>query len=566
MQSDNERPLANDDGTKPAQPSPEGGSTLSRRRLITAGGQGMALLGAGSLLAACGGSNGVGGTGPAGAGAASGGGKPVKGGKLTVGMISGGSAETLNPGLSITWTDILRNFQLYDFLFQPAPGKQFPELEPRLATAAEPNHDASSWVFKLRPGVTWHDGKPFTADDVLWSVQSWSKPTNYANYFLTQFIDFKLVRKHDKLTVEIPLVRPAAEFPSMLTIYNMAMIQNGATPASFGTNPIGTGPFKFVSFNPGSQSVFVRNADFWEGNGKPYVDELIVNSTFQDETSRYNALLGGQIDVSAAFPATYARQQQSSQQVNVLNSPSGQGYSITMRINKPPWTDQRVVEAMKLICDRQALIDATLPGFAQVGNDLYGRFTDYYADDLLAEHDVEKAKSLLKAARQENLTVSLTTSNASPGFVEAATLYSQQAAEAGVTINVEQVSVSTYYTTSGGYLSRPFGEGNTSTWPSQTGAMAGFFLPGAAYEESGWTQQPGGGNQKLIGQAIGELDPGKAKELWHEVQSELFKKDGHLLWSYFDFVDAAQKSVSGLSAGINNPLNNFRLKDAWKTS
>jgi peptide/nickel transport system substrate-binding protein len=542
------------------------GSGLTRRQLMTYGGQGLALLGAGSLLAACGSTSGSS-TGGTATGATSlAGGKPVRGGKLIVGAITGGASETLNPGAAGLWCDMLRINQLYDYLFLPGPGNEFNVLEPRLATAAEPNKDATVWTLKLRDGVSWHDGKPFTADDVLWTLGSWSKSSNYGHAFVVAFIDFKRVRKIDKLTVEIPLIRPSAEFPTLLSNINACVIQNGATPATLGKNPVGTGPFKFVSFKPGSQSVFVRNPDYWEGNGKPYIDELVINSSFQEENSRYNALLGGEIDVSIAFPANYARQQQSSQQVNLISSPSGQAYSITMRITNKPFTDQRVVEAMKLLTDRQALIDGVLPGYAQAGNDLVGRFAPYFANDLKAEYDVEKAKSLLKAAGQENMQVTLQTSNASPGFVESATLFSQQAAAAGVKVNVEQLSPAIYFTEAGGYGSRTLGQGNPSSYPSMTTVAAGYFLPGAAYEVSGWTKQPGGGDQKLLSQAIAQQDPTKAKELWHEFQTELFKKDGHLIWAYFDFIDAAQKNVEGLSAGIANPLNNFRVLDAWLTS
>jgi peptide/nickel transport system substrate-binding protein len=539
------------------------GSQLTRRQMMTYGAQGAALLGAGSLLAACGGSSGAGGTG--GGSTATGGGKPVRGGKLNVGMITAGTSETMNPGLAVTYVDYVRVYNLFDFLLMPGPGKELQNLEPRLATAAEPNADATSWTFKLRKGVTWHDGKPFTADDVLWTIKSWESEGNYGHSFTKQFIDTKRVKKHDQYTVEVPMLRPAAEFPTILSLVNLAVIQNGSTPADLAKHPIGTGPFKFVSFKPGSQSIFARNDDYWEGQG-PYVDEVIVNSGFQDETSRYNALLGGEIDVAPVFPANYARQQQSSQQVNLLNSPSGQGYAFSMRLNKPPFNDPRVVEAMKLLCDRQALIDGVLPGYADVGNDLMGRYTNYFAEDLKSEYDVEKAKSLLKAAGQENFTVTLPTSAATPGFVEAATLYAQQAAKAGVTINVEQTSAATYYTPAGGYLSRPFGQTNYSTMGSLTALCAQTYLPGAAFEETGWSELPGGGNLKLIEAAMAELDSNKAGELWHQVQTEWFKKGGQIWWSYPNYVDAANKNVAGLSAGVFLPLNNFRLQDAWLTS
>lgn len=540
------------------------GSGLTRRQLMTYGGQGLALIGAGSLLAACGSSSG--GAGTAGSTTSAAGVKPVKGGKLNVGMITGGTAETLNPGLATVYPDQLRIAQLYDFLVQPGPGDEFHKLEPRLATSVESNKDATAWTFKLREGVTWHDGKPFTADDVVWTVKSWSDPSNYAGAYTSPFIDFKKVRKLDKYTVEIGMIGPAAQFPTILGLWTQAIIQNGATPADLARKPVGTGPFKFVSFKPGSQSVFVRNENYWEGEGKPYVDEVIVNSSFQDETSRYNALIGGQIDVSPLIPANYARQQQSSQQVNILDSPSGQGYSFSMRVDKGPFADVRVRQAMKLLCDRNALIEGVFPGFAQPGNDLMGRFTQYFGSDFKAEYDVEKAKALLKEAGQENFSVTLPTSNAGPGMLESATLLAQQAEAAGVKINVQQESPATYFTEAGGYLSRPFGQVYCNTWQSMSVVAANYYTTGAAYPETGWPDQSGGGNQAMIKKAMGELDPTKAQELWHELQTEWFENDGLLVWCFLNNTDGVAKKVEGLSAGIANPLNNWRLLDGWLTS
>jgi peptide/nickel transport system substrate-binding protein len=547
----------------------EGGksSNFTRRQLVTYGGQGLALVGAGGLLAACGSSSSTAGGGSVAAKTSiESSGKPVKGGKITVGMITGGSAETLNPGVAAAYVDQLRIAQLYDFLFLPGPGNEFHVLEPRLATSAEANKDATVWTIKLREGVTWHDGKPFTADDVVWTIKTWSEEGNYAAEYADPLIDFKGVRKLDKYTVQIPMVQPSAQFPTITSLWNLAIIQDGATAASLAKNPIGTGPFKFVSFNPGSQSVFARNENYWQGEGKPYVDELVVNSTFQDETSRYNALQGGQIDVAPLFPANYARQQQSSQQVNVLSSPSGQAYLFIMRIDEGPFTDIRVRQAMKLMCDRQALIDGVFPGYAQPGNDLEGRFTQYFASDLKPEYDVEKAKALLKEAGQENLTVTLSTSNAAPGFVESATLFAQQAQQAGVTINVEQTSAANYFTEAGGYLTQPFRQSYSNTWTSMSVVASTLAVKGAPYPETGWPNQKGGGNQPLIRAAMGELDPHKAQELWHEVQTEWFEKDGLLTWCFVDNIDAAGKNIAGLTSGIANPLNNFRLLDGWVTS
>src|SRR5262249_47735120 len=152
------------------------------------------------------------------------------------------------------------------------------------------------------PGVTWHDGKPFTADDVVYTFHTWSDSANFGNAALAGIVDFPRVRKRGNLTVEVPLVKPAAALPSLFSGYTNFVVQNGSTPASFKTHPIGTGPFMFKSFTPGQRSEFVRNPSYWEPGGKPYVDRLVIQSSFTDETSRLNALLSGQTNILALMP------------------------------------------------------------------------------------------------------------------------------------------------------------------------------------------------------------------------------------------------------------------------
>jgi peptide/nickel transport system substrate-binding protein len=530
---------------------------ITRRQLLDRGGRilaGSSVLGASALLTGCGGSTST----PSPSSAA--GSTPVRGGTLTAGMITGGSTETLNPGIAVTYTDIVRLYSLYDFLFTTGPDVR--SLVPGLALSAESNRDASVWTLTLRPGVTWHDGKPFGGDDVVWTLQGWSKSTNYANGFVAGLIDFPQVRTRGPMTVEIPLTAPTAQFPTILPFYNMPMVQNGSTAASFTTRPIGTGPFKFESFTPGSQSVFTANRDYWQ-HGGPYVDRFVVNSTFANETTRLNALLSGAIHLSPLFPFNFARQQKAAGQVNVFQTPGTGAIDFSMRVDKEPFTDVRVRQAMKLLVDRQALIDGAISGFGVVGDDLWGLYAEYYATSLRAMYDPEKAKSLLKAAGQENLTVTLPTSPVSPGFVESATLLAEQAAAVGVKIKLQLLSPSVYYTSAGGYLTRAFGQDDTDTAPSLTEAWRQWYTRSAPYGETHWANQPGGGDQTLIQAAMAATDPARAEQLWYQAQVQQFEQGGSLVWTYPDWIDAASKTVQGMKTSKSGPVNNYRVLDLW---
>ena len=308
------------------------------------------------------------------------GGVPKRGGTLTAGCITSGSEENLFPGMAAANPDMARCYNLYNYLFYPNGGTNLYPLMPGLALSAESNKDATVWTLELRPNVVWHDGKPFTATDVVYNFQQlWGQAaSNYSSAFLTGLVDFKNVKALDKLTVQIPLLAPSAQFPSILGFFNFGVLQEGATPASIAKNPVGTGPFKFKSFTPGQQSVFVRNDDYWE-SGKPYVDQLVIDTSFTDNTAILDALRSGAIDLYIAPAPSQAREMLAGNEVQVLEALSAtQPYMFGMRVDKGPFADNRVREAFKLLVNRQQIVNGALAGFGSVGNDLMG-----FADQVL---------------------------------------------------------------------------------------------------------------------------------------------------------------------------------------
>jgi peptide/nickel transport system substrate-binding protein len=543
---------------------PGDSSGLTRRDLIAgAAGVGLSLSGA-SLLAACGSSSGKTASTPSGALAELPGGSPRRGGTLTVGVISGGQEENLFPGTAGLTPDFVRDYTLYNLLFYL--GKEITPLVPGLALSAEPNKDATVWTFKLRDGVHWHDGKPFGADDVVYNFKAlWSsEASNFAAGFLAGLVDFKNVRKRDRLTVEVPLLVPVAEFPTIFAYFTFPVVQNGATPKSTARDPVGTGPFKYVSFTPGSQSVFEANKEYWE-SGKPYVDRLVVDSSFTDTNALFNALLSGKINLYPTLPLVTAREQLTSKQVQILASPlAAESYMFLMRVDKGPFADNRVREAFKLLVDRQAMINGAWAGFGTVAPDLLAPGTAHYASDLKRTQDVEKAKSLFKAAGVLGHTFTLPTCNFLPGMVESSTILAQQAAAAGVKVVVNNTSAATYFTPAGGFATRPFGLEVDQPVGSLTTAYLSEYTLTAPFQDTHWGHQPGGAAaEKLIAEAIGAVDPAKAQELWHECQLQQFNEGGYLVWGNLPYVDAAATNVRGLSAGSGFSYDNWRLQDGW---
>ena len=528
---------------------------ITRRQVFA----GAASLGGAALLAACSSS-----ASPANSpsGQASAAGKPVKGGKLIIGMDTAGTSETINPAKAVNLSDFLRIAQLYDLLFDV--GSDVSTLVPKLALSAEHNSDATVWTLQLRDGVEWHDGKPFGADDVIWTLHTWANPANNAHGQVAGLIDYKSIRKRGNLTVEIPLLAPTAQFPSLLTFAEQVIIPDGATTTQLSSKPNGTGPFKFVSFTPGVQSVFVKNSSYWE-HGRPYLDQLVCNSSFTDDEARNNALLSNSINVEPFLSPLIAKTTVSSNGVTLKKSPSVIQYFFIMRVDQGPFADVRIRQAMKLVADRPALIEGSLAGYGTVANDLMGVDTQYYASDLPQRvQDIDQAKFLLKAAGAEDFSVTLPTCNALPGFDPSATLLAEQAAKAGIHISVQQVPADTYYTAAGGFLKRPFCLDYGAPFQSLTEAYRTFFTASAPFNETHWGDQSGGAaDWRLLNEAMAATDPTKASDLWGEVQRQQYDQGGFLVWANSDALTAVASNVHGVSESEAGYVNSFNFNDAW---
>ena len=531
---------------------------LSRRKLLKSGVAGGLALSSAGILAACGSSSSGGGgstvalsTGPTG-------GTPVRGGTLRIGLLSAGSSETLDVRKPFNFPDFIRIFQLLDPLFYQGPHGL---MSPGLATEAHPNKDFTLWTLKLRGGVTWHDGSPFTADDVVFTIQnSWGAKEGINYNLYSPIIDFKNVRKVDDLTVEIPLLRSIAQFEQLTFTQASHIIKNGTTDWN---KPVGTGPFKLKSFTPGSESVFTANRDYWR-SPEPYVDTLVIDSSFTADPARLNSLLAGSIDIVPSVPPALARAQESSDKV-VLGNQHGSGFiAVTMRVDQEPFKDVRVREAMKLIPDRQLIVNSALDGLGVPGNDAPGNTLQYWASQLKPEHDPEKAKSLLKAAGMESLSVKLYTAGVITGMNETATLYADQAGEAGVDVSVVKDDPATYYSEGSPGGTWPDKVFSINNWIIGQGSLPLFYLSalqkGAPYNETHWNSSKG---DKLLDAALADGNQDSAEEKWLAVQELQHREGGYIVTSAFNWVDGYAPNVRGIHTTEAGPCNYWDFKSAW---
>jgi peptide/nickel transport system substrate-binding protein len=511
---------------------------FSRRQLLQLSGLGAAAVAGSSFLTACGGDDG-------GSGGSGGGGPQKSGGQLIHGATGGGSKDTIDPHQPVTAADIARVNNLFEPLLFWDNNY---ELQPALAESVEASADAKTWTIKMRAGVTFHNGQPVTADDAWKSIQRVADPDAplSAGGQLSTIIDFQSTKVVDDTTLQLVLNTPYAILDTLLAEYTLGIIPGGEFDPA---NPIGTGAFAYKSFEPGKTSTFTKYADYW--GDAAFVDELQIQD-FADDNAKVNALQANQIQTLDNLPYNLVDTIKGAGG-GVLIAEAGAWVPFTMRVDQAPFTDVKVRQAMRLIVDRQAMIDQTLSGYGSLGNDLYAPFDTAYAKDLpQREQDIDQAKSLLSQAGQDGLQVELFTGDDIGSVaVPAANLFAQQAKEAGVDVKVTKKTP--FYDDD--YLSYTFAQDfwNTRNYIPQAAVCA---LKNGTYNETHFD------NPKfadLISQAGQELDETKRADLLHQAQEIEYNEGGLIIWGFRKQVDAYGANVKGLEESKYLPLGNYKF-------
>lgn len=530
-------------------------AVLTRRQVLRGALAGGVALGTGGLLAACGSGSSSSASSTATSSAPSS--ATIKaGGTLRIGATGGGAKDVIDAHLPTADTDIMRVWQLYEPLAVRPP--DFGPLQMLLAESLEPEKgSAKSWIVKLRPGVQFHNGKPVTADDVIFSIQRILDPKNpKVGATSIGYVDAAGLKKIDTHTVRIPLKFANAAFPDDIGQYFNSIVPVGYDPAK----PVGTGAFKYQSFTPGQQSVFVKNPNYWQ-SGRPYVDQLVIID-FPDSTARVNALLGGQVDAIDNLPAGQIAQVQGNSALKVLISPTGEWQPFTMRVDSPPFNDVRVRQAFRLIVDRKQMIEQVLSGQGRVANDMYSPYDPAYPSSFPQRNqDLEQAKSLLKSAGHAGLTVELVTADVFQGVVAAAQVFAQQASGAGVKVNVRKVDSGTFYGSN--YLKWPFAQDFWAT-REYLPQIAQGSLPSSPFNETHWADPT---FITLVGQARAEVDQTKRNAILQEAYKLEYDTGGYIIPYFSNQIDAYSAKLSGFVPPRSGfPLGNYWFKNVGFTA
>jgi peptide/nickel transport system substrate-binding protein len=518
----------------------------SRRAILKGSLAGAAILGVPGLLAGCQ---------PATSAPPAGPGGVRRGGNLRV-VISGASTtdDVLDPHLAGSWGGGAVAKNVFDKLV--AYNNDL-TLRPRLAERLEPNADGTRWRIRLRHGVRWHDGKPLTPEDVLWSVRRILDPANKLPAAAgLKVVDLAASRKVDASTVELAMRTPIADLGALLAGWYVYVVQNGTTRFDKAHPPVGTGPFRFVDWAPGERTKLVRHDGYWE-LGRPYVDSVEILLAAEAD-ARLNTFLAGQADIVHELSYVQAKTQRSNPQLTIHPSPVGTFHAFNMLTDRPPFNDRRVREALKLSVDRRKIVDSVFLGYGELGNDLYGKGAPMYAWSLpQRSYDPARARALLQAAGLEHLTVTLHTSEATPGFVQSALLFAEHAKAAGITVQVSKSAADSYWTDV--YLKQPFTQ---TSWGSY--ALEWFYgqtlVSTAPSNETAWRRPDW---DRRFATARGTMDPAARERRYLELQRELWEQGGNIIHSYAKWLDGISPQVGGFKAATVASDDWCSYREVW---
>jgi peptide/nickel transport system substrate-binding protein len=458
---------------------------------------------------------------------------PRRGGRIRVASVSSSTADTLDPAKGALSTDYARANMIYSGL------TQFDSALNAQPALAEEIHDSGRvlWTLKLRKGVQFHDGKPLTAADVVYSLMRHKNPGTASKVkpIADQFEEVKATGPGE---VQIRLTGANADLPAILATTHFLIVQEGTT--DFRTHVVGTGPYKCKEFNPGVRTVGTRNPNYWK-DGKPYLDEIeLVGIT--DESARVNALLSGDVQLVNAVDPRSIRRVTASAGHAVQETKSGLYTDLIMRQDMSPTSHPDFVLAMKYLLNRELTRKALFRGYATVANDQpIPPGNRYYLADLPQRpYDPERARFLLKRAGLSGARLVVYASPAAEGSVDMASLLQLSAAEVGLNLAVNRVPADGYW--SNHWMKHPLGFGNINPRPTADILFSTCFKSDAPWNESGWKNAQ---FDRLLLAARSEADEAKRKQMYGDMQVLVHEKGGIGIPVFISLIDGYDRRLRG---------------------
>ena len=478
---------------------------------------------------------------------------PKRGGRLRIGMQGGSTSDIMDPA---KFNDIYQQMTSMGFLRNPLveidnQGNTVPDL----AESFEANPDAKTWVFNLRKGAEFHNGKSVDAEDVIFSIKR-HQDENLASQIRPLVKPIKEIKKDGPNRVIFKLEGANADFPYILAETRTPIVPAGTTNFE---KVMGTGGYQLTSYEPGVRTLAKRFPNYYKEN-RAHFDEIEV-IIMPDVNSRTTALKTGQVDVINRPDRKTAHLLGRDPNLQLVNVPGGLLYTFPMLCDTPPFDNVDVRLALKYSVDRKALLKTVLRGYGVLGNDHpIAPIVKYSATDLpQRSFDPDKARFHFKKAGIGGQTIKLHTSDAAfAGAVDASMLWQEHAKKAGINVEVVKEPVDGYWTNvwnKKGWSSCFWFARVTADWMF---TMA--YAAEAPANDMHWKHER---FNKLLVEARGELDQKKRKEMYYEMQQIVRDEGGVVIPMIANMLDAASKKVKFEKPAGNQELDGLRICERW---
>ncbi|WP_018583662.1 ABC transporter substrate-binding protein [Salinispora arenicola] len=349
------------------------------------------------------------------------------GGVLTVAI--SGEPDQLDPHRTSAYHSFQVLENVYDTLVEPDANLA---MKPALATEWSTSEDQLTWTFTLREGVTFTDGSPLTAEDVVYSYTRIIDEKLNAAY---RFATVESVTAPDPGTVVVTLTAPTPNLLASLggfkgvAIVKKSNVESGAVK----TEPIGSGPFTVASYTAGDSIKLVRNDSYW--GTKPKLDG--VTFTFvKDPTVALQNLRGGEVQWTDNLPPQQVPALREDDELVVRSVPSSDYWYLALNQSREPYDNVEVRRAVAFALDRAAITKAAKFGLATVNQTAIPEDSAFYYDYAPYQRDPAQAKQLLAAAGVTDLTMDLMVTNEYPETVTAAQVIAAQLKDVGITVTI----------------------------------------------------------------------------------------------------------------------------------
>lgn len=445
-------------------------------------------------------------------------------------------------------SEVLVANHVYDYLVDVDPQSN---PIPRLAIKWEASDDRLTYVFTLAQGITWHDGSPFSAKDVVWTFDRLRQTEGTPTADLYQNI--KIIEATGDLEVTFTLTQPNPFFLYDLSDNHALILKEGTTDAD--KNFVGTGPFIVTNYSPEDRIEMKANENYFI-KGEPRLAGLEI-IFFNDEAASVEALRSGQIDLVMRMSTSLFKSLQDEPNIVTVDIPTNGFDLIRLRADREPGNDPRVILALKLATDREAIFNVVQQGYGAVGNDtpIGPLYANYYDKEAVPPaRDVEAARKLLaEAGYSDGLKITLHTPDTG-GRPDLAAVLKQQWAEVGVDLEISVEPESVYYGDTG-WLDVDLGITGWGSRPYPQFYLDTMLVSGAKWNESHFSDPEFDQLAKTAGTTLDEQERIQA---YHDIQKLLIDQGPIIVPYFFAQFGAISNQFDGLELKAFAGRTNFR--------